>query len=228
MLLRKAEVSVFLIHGKLVKLLHDSVCSAFHVKLFHSFRPECEAQVKGYTGAIYKKFKTQNEANQFIAQKRTNATLSTVTTNTTASIVGLFLTKFCKIKKNDFLKLLLRTNNQEHSTSDQSVIMLPDPRNHPKNPKLMKTKPQATHQTSNKCKNMENIISLKMTKDMFMSIQTGPVRIMVVLMLLLDMVSISVKGMHCTYFWVFFFQVNILALFEIYWLPFDFTYLIGE
>lgn len=69
------------------------------MKLFHSIRPECEAQVKGYTGAIYKKFKTQNEANQFIAQKRTNATLSTVTTNTTASIVGLFSIKFCEMEK---------------------------------------------------------------------------------------------------------------------------------
>lgn len=92
-------MSVFLIHGKLVKLLHHSVCGAFHVKFFHSNRPECEAQVKGYTGSIYKKFKTQDEANQFIAQKRTNSTLSTVTANTTASIVGLFSIQFCKMKK---------------------------------------------------------------------------------------------------------------------------------
>lgn len=85
----------------------------FHVKLFHSIRPECEAQVKGYTGSIYKKFKTQDEANQFIAQKRTDATLSTVTTNTTASIVGLFSIQFCKIKKkNDFLNFSLESTTK--------------------------------------------------------------------------------------------------------------------
>lgn len=44
------------------------------------FRSDCEQQIKGYSGAIYKKFKTQNEAEQFIEQKRqisiTSAALS--------------------------------------------------------------------------------------------------------------------------------------------------------
>lgn len=52
-------------------------------------RPECEAQVKGFTGAIYKKFKTNDEADQFIAQKRTNATLSTVVNAASGSVSSL-------------------------------------------------------------------------------------------------------------------------------------------
>lgn len=49
-------------------------------------RTECEAQVKGFTGAIFKKFKTSSEADQFIAQKRTNATLTTITNAATGSV----------------------------------------------------------------------------------------------------------------------------------------------
>lgn len=58
-----------------------------------NIRPECEVQVKGFAGAIYKKFKTQSEANQFIEQKRTNATLSTVTQASTG-LVGFVIINF--------------------------------------------------------------------------------------------------------------------------------------
>lgn len=33
-------------------------------------RTECEAQVKGFAGAIFKKFKSTDEANDFVIQKR--------------------------------------------------------------------------------------------------------------------------------------------------------------
>lgn len=49
-------------------------------------RPECENQVKGHTGAVFKKFKTEDEANQFIQQKRQTATLSAVGQTATSSV----------------------------------------------------------------------------------------------------------------------------------------------
>lgn len=54
-------------------------------------RPDCEAQVKGFTGAIYKKFKTQAEANEFIEQKRSNSTLlSTVSHSSNGSVTVMY------------------------------------------------------------------------------------------------------------------------------------------
>lgn len=60
-----------------------------HFFLFVMDRPECEAQVKGFAGAAYKKFPTQDEANHFIAQKRSNATLSAVSTGLVSWIFSL-------------------------------------------------------------------------------------------------------------------------------------------
>lgn len=64
--------------------------------------------MKGFTGAIFKKFKTSSEADQFIAQKRTNATLTTITNAATGS-VSLFWFSFVWIQRividlNDFLQ----------------------------------------------------------------------------------------------------------------------------
>lgn len=39
-------------------------------------RNECEEQIKGFSGAVYKKFKTQNEAERFIQAKQLNSTLT--------------------------------------------------------------------------------------------------------------------------------------------------------
>lgn len=52
-------------------------------------RPQCEAQVKGFAGAIFKKFKTTDEAKDFIKQKRPNAALSNPLASTVVSVVFL-------------------------------------------------------------------------------------------------------------------------------------------
>lgn len=44
--------------------------------LFCICRTECEAQVKGFAGSIYKKFNTTDEANDFIKQKQPKSTVS--------------------------------------------------------------------------------------------------------------------------------------------------------
>lgn len=59
-------------------LNHNNVLILTLCHLGCAIRPECEAQVKGFTGAIFKKFKTQGEANEFIEQKRSTTTLSSI------------------------------------------------------------------------------------------------------------------------------------------------------
>lgn len=83
-------------------------------------RPECETQVKGFAGAIYKKFKTSDEATQFIAQKRTNATLSTITGPTAATLVSQWKTIFSKPSPNArmiFHKLFSAYTNIHQATN---------------------------------------------------------------------------------------------------------------
>lgn len=39
------------------------------------FRPECEAQVKGFTAPVFKKFKTTDEAEEFVLNRGNSALL---------------------------------------------------------------------------------------------------------------------------------------------------------
>lgn len=43
--------------------------SLFLIIIIIIFRPECQAQVIGFSGSIYKKFNTKQEAEQFIVAK---------------------------------------------------------------------------------------------------------------------------------------------------------------
>ena len=45
--------------------MYYSVFKGFNIGIYKSWK-ECEKQVKGYKGAIYKKFKSENEANFFL------------------------------------------------------------------------------------------------------------------------------------------------------------------
>ncbi len=60
MLLSVVENQEFIYHGNIIAI--------FFVLNFMScvIRGECEAQVKGYSGARYKKFSTKQDANEFI------------------------------------------------------------------------------------------------------------------------------------------------------------------
>lgn len=53
--------------------------------IFFKNRAECELQVKGFPNAAYKKFKTEDEANSFIAAKRSQSSSVTPLTLTSAS-----------------------------------------------------------------------------------------------------------------------------------------------
>lgn len=62
-------------------------------------RTECEEQIKGFSGAVFKKFKTQNEATQFIQEKRLNlASTQAASTSLSVSILQLNKTFDSKIE----------------------------------------------------------------------------------------------------------------------------------
>lgn len=51
---------------------------------------ECEKQVRGFKGAVYKKFSTRNEAEDFIREKNSKATTSVASEeNRTAAVVSI-------------------------------------------------------------------------------------------------------------------------------------------
>lgn len=48
---------------------------------FLHYRPECEAQVKGFAGPVFKKFKTSDEAEEFVRNRGNSALLFVSETN---------------------------------------------------------------------------------------------------------------------------------------------------
>lgn len=120
-------------------------------------RSECEAQVKGFTGAIFKKFKSTDEANQFIEEKGITATAPlTSRLNEAAAAadgsVGLNRTKSLNelSKLRMISSIIFRMTKQLRRKSGQPPTLVPHPNKKPKSRKSMKIKPPTTHQILNR------------------------------------------------------------------------------